>query len=192
MSIVQLSRFLSFFICDSFDILSNLFRFVKNFFILFFLFYCLSRVSSDIIPFSLTICQLFFTSFSNLFSSTISGIFTWYHPQAHLEHTKTTGCPSSFRNNIKRRKRDLNPRAGFPTYTLSRGASSASWVFLRIHISIWNFAVRSAALTIIAKSPAFVNGVLWIFLNIFTFRIFLYFYGNFYSYCPLNAGIPAG
>jgi len=25
-----------------------------------------------------------------------------------------------------RRRRDLNPRAGFPTYTLSRGASSAS------------------------------------------------------------------
>ena len=31
---------------------------------------------------------------------------------------------------LKRRKRDLNPRAGCPTYTLSRGASSASWVFL--------------------------------------------------------------
>ena len=31
---------------------------------------------------------------------------------------------------IERRKRDLNPRASFPTYTLSRGASSASWVFL--------------------------------------------------------------
>ena len=27
---------------------------------------------------------------------------------------------------MKRRKRDLNPRAGCPTYTLSRGASSAS------------------------------------------------------------------
>ena len=27
---------------------------------------------------------------------------------------------------IERRKRDLNPRAGCPTYTLSRGASSAS------------------------------------------------------------------
>ena len=36
LSIVQLSRFLSFFLCDSFDILSNLFRFVKNFFILLF------------------------------------------------------------------------------------------------------------------------------------------------------------
>ena len=33
---------------------------------------------------------------------------------------------------VERRKRDLNPRAGHPTYTLSRGASSASWVFLQI------------------------------------------------------------
>ena len=31
----------------------------------------------------------------------------------------------------ERRRRDLNPRAGFPTYTLSRGASSASWVLLQ-------------------------------------------------------------
>ena len=40
LSIVQLSRFLSFFFCDSFDILSNPFRFVKNFFIFLF---CLIR-----------------------------------------------------------------------------------------------------------------------------------------------------
>ena len=40
MSIVQLSRFLSFFSCDSFDIISNRFRFVKNFFISLF---CLIR-----------------------------------------------------------------------------------------------------------------------------------------------------
>ena len=31
---------------------------------------------------------------------------------------------------IKRRRRDLNPRAGHPTYTLSRGTSSATWVLL--------------------------------------------------------------
>ena len=30
-----------------------------------------------------------------------------------------------------RRKRDLNPRYGIPYYTLSRGAPSASWVFLQ-------------------------------------------------------------
>ena len=31
----------------------------------------------------------------------------------------------------ERRKRDSNPRAACATYTLSRGASSASWVFLQ-------------------------------------------------------------
>ena len=29
-----------------------------------------------------------------------------------------------------RRRRDLNPRASYPTYSLSRGASSATWVLL--------------------------------------------------------------
>ena len=33
---------------------------------------------------------------------------------------------------FKRRRRDLNPRAGYPTYTLSRGASSATWVLLQM------------------------------------------------------------
>ena len=42
----------------------------------------------------------------------------------------------------KRRKRDLNPRAGCPTYTLSRGASSASWVFLQSSPSLqWAFVI---------------------------------------------------
>ncbi len=31
-----------------------------------------------------------------------------------------------------RRRRDLNPRAGFPAYSLSRGAPSASWVLLQV------------------------------------------------------------
>ena len=30
-----------------------------------------------------------------------------------------------------RRRRDLNPRDGFPPYSLSRGAPSATWVLLR-------------------------------------------------------------
>ena len=34
----------------------------------------------------------------------------------------------------ERRRRDLNPRAGFPTYTLSRGTSSATWVLLLARI----------------------------------------------------------
>ena len=43
----------------------------------------------------------------------------------------------------ERRKRDLNPRAGFPTYTLSRGASSASWVFLLAWISVISYSIYS-------------------------------------------------
>ena len=35
-----------------------------------------------------------------------------------------------------RRKRDLNPRYGYPYYSLSRGAPSASWVFLHCLIII--------------------------------------------------------
>ena len=31
-----------------------------------------------------------------------------------------------------RGRRDLNPRAGFPAYSLSRGAPSASWVLLQV------------------------------------------------------------
>ena len=33
---------------------------------------------------------------------------------------------------LKRRRRDLNPRAAWTTYTLSRGASSATWVLLQM------------------------------------------------------------
>ena len=43
-----------------------------------------------------------------------------------LNMQKLLESPVVFADNIERRKRDLNPRAGFPTYTLSRGASSAS------------------------------------------------------------------
>ena len=42
-------------------------------------------------------------------------------------HSKPTELPDHLQ---WRRQRDLNPRAGYPTYSLSRGASSASWVCL--------------------------------------------------------------
>ena len=60
----------------------------------------------------------------------------------------------------KRRKRDLNPRAGCPTYTLSRGASSASWVFLQIRIASVKFRYTSniyGAKVIIHTKLIFVN-----------------------------------
>ena len=54
----------------------------------------------------------------------------------HLSYHTVSGLSRTFSSFLKfffedfqsdeRRKRDLNPRAGFPTYTLSRGASSAS------------------------------------------------------------------
>ena len=36
-----------------------------------------------------------------------------------------------------RRRRDSNPRAGFPTYALSRGASSPTWVLLQLVAFLW-------------------------------------------------------
>ena len=46
----------------------------------------------------------------------------------------------------ERRKRDLNPRAGFPTYTLSRGASSASCVFLLLTVANYHLLSLSGEL----------------------------------------------
>ena len=47
----------------------------------------------------------------------------------HVNHY-TTG-PINFLKIRWRRRRDLNSRASFPTYTLSRGTSSATWVLLQ-------------------------------------------------------------
>ena len=59
---------------------------------------------------------------------------------------------------MERRKRDSNPRAGYPTYTLSRGTSSASWVFLRIDIIfIQIYQLRRNALPILLNKNYFVN-----------------------------------
>ena len=129
MSIVQLSRFfLLFFSSDSFYILSKAFLFVKNFFNFFnffqsfYLLRSLSRVSLDIISFVFLNVNTFFKVFS--FSSKL----ILYHSRYHLIILtyKNYWLSSSFSDDTKRRKRDLNPRAGHPTYTLSRGTSSAS------------------------------------------------------------------
>ena len=57
--------------------------------------------------------------------------FIFYHIDFCLSRTFLTFLKKFFLHKLKRRRRDLNPRAGFPTYTLSRGASSASWVLLQ-------------------------------------------------------------
>ena len=117
--------FLLFFSSDSFYILSKAFLFVKNFFNFFQSFYLLrslSRVSLDIISFVLLNVNTFFKVFS--FSSKL----ILHHSRYRLiiPTYKNYWLSSSFSDDTKRRKRDLNPRAGHPTYTLSRGTSSAS------------------------------------------------------------------
>ena len=64
----------------------------------------------------------------------------------------------------KRRKRDLNPRAAWTTYTLSRGASSASWVFLQI--SIWMTSATNILLCIIFDASFIIQKPLG-FVNAF-------------------------
>ena len=127
MSIVQLSRF---FVCvvlfkrqllyfiKSFCLCQELFNFFQSFYLL----RSFSRVSLDIISFVLLNVNTFFKVFS--FSSKL----ILYHSRYHLIILtyKNYWLSSIFPDDIKRRKRDLNPRAGHPTYTLSRGTSSAS------------------------------------------------------------------
>ena len=83
--------------CDSSYIISKCFMFVNNFFKLFFVaFLNLSNSNSDMLSYIFFLVNNFFEVFFKSYFQT------------------------------KRRKRDSNPRAGCPTYTLSRGASSAS------------------------------------------------------------------
>ena len=82
----------------------------------------------------------------------------------------------------ERRKRDLNPRAGCPTYTLSRGASSASWVFLHFWSAFPRYSVIRrfvGALFIIARNRFLVNDYFAFFRNNFL-QFLLYKRSNHY------------
>ena len=71
-----------------------------------------------------------------------------------------------------RRRRDLNPRTARTVYTLSRGASSATWVLLQIHcIQFW-IAFISDAFEIILYEFTFVNA----FFNFF--QLFILYHRN--------------
>ena len=71
-----------------------------------------------------------------------------------------------------RRRRDLNPRTAWTVYTLSRGASSATWVLLQIHcIQFW-IAFISDAFEIILYEFTFVNA----FFNFF--KLFILYHRN--------------
>ena len=69
--------------------------------------------------------RLFLFSFSPRFLSSDS-----FNRLSYLS-TFVNNFFTQFVFKCERRKRDLNPRAGYPTYTLSRGTSSASWVLLQ-------------------------------------------------------------
>ena len=112
------------------------FRLSTTFFtFLNFYFFCFYRSikCSDIIPCFLFVCQHLFSTFFK---------FLYQH--------------FTFPEN-KRRRRDLNPRAGCPTYTLSRGASSASWVFLRIAFDMMFTLLSCNAKVIILEDFTNVN-----------------------------------
>ena len=53
---------------------------------------------------------------------------------SNLSKQKNKDPPSRVGPYFWRRRRDLNPRAGFPAYSLSRGAPSASWVLLQVEL----------------------------------------------------------
>ena len=117
---------------------------------------------------SFRLCQELFSSFFKFFFDVLLPTFSlttrlFYHSFSSLSRTFLfIFCFFIFhkKQKIKRRRRDLNPRAGYPTYTLSRGTSSASWVLLQTPnfqllwnstASIWN------ALLIIHKLYPIVN-----------------------------------
>ena len=119
---------------------------------------------------------------------TCQALFYFYFAIAYRDNFLTISHSQVFVNNLfkvfwtfyfvlffkKRRKRDLNPRAGCPTYTLSRGASSASWVFLRIHnflmMPLSRHTCPSDACSIILKHITHVKSFFtyfWTFLHVF-------------------------
>ena len=76
---------------------------------------------------------------------------------------------SLFFKDSNRSRRDLNPRAGFPTYTLSRGASSASWVLLHTCQRAWCIILMTFTLV----KPYFL--------------LFLHEFVYFLSFSPISA-----
>ena len=104
---------------DNSDILSCVVLFVKNFFLI-----CCNFLNFHVFLNNLQF--LFFTT--RLYYQTLWCLSTTFSKKIWTTHIV----------NNKRRRRDLNPRAGYPTYTLSRGTSSATWVLLQsLYLSIW-------------------------------------------------------
>ena len=127
---VQLSRF---FLCcrlsSNFFIVSGFVLFVKNFFNFF------SKVFLKFFRNSLS--EYWFYHCFSLLSTTFFNFLNFLFFSVYLEKI--------------RRRRDLNPRTAWTVYTLSRGASSATWVLLQIQMHsvlnsvhqwrIWNYTL---------------------------------------------------
>ena len=65
----------------------------------------------------------------------------------------TTPLDHNFPKIRWRRRRDLNSRASFPTYTLSRGTSSATWVLLQEYFQNTYFLEQPA----LSVTPVYNN-----------------------------------
>ena len=130
---VQLSRF---FLCchlsSNFFIISGFVLFVKNFFNFFQKFFWSSFVTHSASIDFITVfrcCQQLFSTFFNFLNFLFFSVYS----------------------EKIRRRRDLNPRTAWTVYTLSRGASSATWVLLQIQMHsvlnsvhqwrIWNYTL---------------------------------------------------
>ena len=70
-----------------------------------------------------------------------------------------------------RRKRDSNSRAGFPTYTLSRGASSPTWVLLHsVTVVLYHKTTLLAREKILNLCERVIEAAVGRFLTIFVSR----------------------
>ena len=109
-------------IADDLFIISPHLLLVNNFFRFFQIFFSTGKLSfsrwSFILPHCSVLCQ-------QLFTFIFQSIYIMVE-MAQKKKSQSLKILLLLPIGSKRRKRDLNPRAGCPTYTLSRGASSAS------------------------------------------------------------------
>ena len=84
---------------------------------------------------------------------------------------------------IWRRKRDLNPRAGFPTYSLSRGAPSPLGYFCKIWRREWDSNPRSLAGSLVFKTSSLNHSDISPYFKLITNQ--LLYYTSFSDVCQV-------
>ena len=143
---------------------------------------CCSRSDSFILSQLIFIVKHFFKSFWKSFLNCFNDLLI-SNSFAMLPHSLwfvNNIFQIFLKNAMARRWRDLNPRAGRPTYTLSRGASSATWV----HLLAWKFATKvlifqcnrhsyyASAKSSLTKKALSVNGFFDFFENNFCYCLY--------------------